>query len=222
MGANEPTLSEKVAEQILMEIKQKNILPCQKLPTEKELCAITGAGRNTVREALKILSSRNVLEVRQGAGIFVSEKHGISDDPLGFSLAQDSHKLTRDLMQVRIMIEPRIAALAAQSATEDEIIVLGEKLLEAEIAIQNKKEFTDQDAAFHSQIACCTHNLIMENLIPIITKGIIMYAHTVEETEYERTLVSHRKIFHAIKSHAPFEAEQEMSFHLLFNQNRYK
>ena len=47
-----------------------------KLPTEKELCESTGAGRNTVREALKILASRNVLEIRQGAGTFVSENRG--------------------------------------------------------------------------------------------------------------------------------------------------
>lgn len=218
----EPTLSEKVAEHILREINEKNILPGQKLPTEKQLCVITGAGRNTVREALKILSSQNVLEVRQGAGSFVSEKQGIADDPLGFRLAPDSQKLTRDLMQVRLIIEPRIAALAAQTATEADVAELEKRLLEAEKAILQKADFTEQDAAFHSQIACCTHNSVMENLIPVITGGVTMYAHTVEKVEYERTLESHRRIFEAIKAHTSFEAEQEMNFHLLFNQNRYQ
>ena len=116
MGTQTKTLAEQVADGIMNLIQETPYKAGDKLPTEKELCERTGAGRNTVREALKILASRNVLEIRQGAGTFVSEKQGIPDDPLGFSMVNDHVKLTKDLLQVRIMLEPQIAALAAQCA----------------------------------------------------------------------------------------------------------
>ena len=110
-----------------------------KLPTEKELCEKTGAGRNTVREALKILASRNILEIRQGAGTFVSGKQGVADDPLGFSMVEDHVKLTRDLLQVRIMLEPQIAGLAAQRAKEEDIEKLASILREMELVMEKKE-----------------------------------------------------------------------------------
>ena len=132
MGTQTKTLAEQVADGIMNLIQETPYKAGDKLPTEKELCESTGAGRNTVREALKILASRNVLEIRQGAGTFVSEKQGIPDDPLGFSMVNDHVKLTRDLLQVRIMLEPQIAALAAQCAKEHEIKELEEILEEME------------------------------------------------------------------------------------------
>ncbi|MFR4782236.1 MAG: FadR/GntR family transcriptional regulator [Pilosibacter sp.] len=98
MGTQTKTLAEQVADGIMNLIQETPYKAGDKLPTEKELCERTGAGRNTVREALKILASRNVLEIRQGAGTFVSEKQGIPDDPLGFSMVNDHVKLTKDLL----------------------------------------------------------------------------------------------------------------------------
>lgn len=76
MGTQTKTLAEQVADGIMNLIQETPYKAGDKLPTEKELCESTGAGRNTVREALKILASRNVLEIRQGAGTFVSENRG--------------------------------------------------------------------------------------------------------------------------------------------------
>ena len=193
-----------------------------KLPTEKELCESTGAGRNTVREALKILASRNVLEIRQGAGTFVSEKQGIPDDPLGFSMVNDHVKLTKDLLQVRIMLEPQIAALAAQCAKEHEIKELEEILEEMEAAMKKREDYSELDTKFHTKIAQCTHNIVMENLLPVIGKGVAVFAKEVAQTEYDRTWISHRKIFCYIRDHKPFEAEMEMQYHLLYNTSRYE
>jgi DNA-binding FadR family transcriptional regulator len=62
----------------------------------------------------------------------------------------------------------------------------------------------------------------MQNLIPVISRGVLVFSRTVGETEYRQTLLSHRKIFEHIRKRHPFEAEQEMRFHLLFNQDRYR
>ena len=217
MGTQTKTLAEQVADGIMNLIQETPYKAGDKLPTEKELCESTGAGRNTVREALKILASRNVLEIRQGAGTFVSEKQGIPDDPLGFSMVNDHVKLTRDLLQVRIMLEPQIAALAAQCAKEHEIKELEEILEEMEAAMKKREDYSELDTKFHTKIAQCTHNIVMENLLPVIGKGVAVFAREVAQTEYDRTWISHRKIFCYIRDHKPFEAEMEMQYHLLYN-----
>lgn len=222
MGTQTKTLAEQVADGIMNLIQETPYKAGDKLPTEKELCESTGAGRNTVREALKILASRNVLEIRQGAGIFVSEKQGIPDDPLGFSMVNDHVKLTKDLLQVRIMLEPQIAALAAQCAKENEIKELEEILEEMEAAMKKREDYSELDTKFHTKIAQCTHNIVMENLLPVIGKGVAVFAKEVAQTEYDRTWISHRKIFCYIRDHKPFEAEMEMQYHLLYNTSRYE
>lgn len=222
MGAQAKTLAEQVADGIMNLIQETPYKAGDKLPTEKELCERTGAGRNTVREALKILASRNVLEIRQGAGTFVSEKQGIPDDPLGFSMVNDHVKLTKDLLQVRIMLEPQIAALAAQCAKEHEIRELEEILEEMEAAMKKREDYSELDTKFHTKIAQCTHNIVMENLLPVIGKGVAVFAKEVAQTEYDRTWISHRKIFCYIRDHKPFEAKMEMQYHLLYNTSRYE
>ena len=222
MGTQTKTLAEQVANGIMNLIQETPYKAGDKLPTEKELCESTGAGRNTVREALKILASRNVLEIRQGAGTFVSEKQGIPDDPLGFSMVNDHVKLTKDLLQVRIMLEPQIAALAAQCAKEHEIKELEEILEEMEAAMKKREDYSELDTKFHTKIAQCTHNIVMENLLPVIGKGVAVFAKEVAQTEYDRTWISHRKIFCYIRDHKPFEAEMEMQYHLLYNTSRYE
>ena len=222
MGTQTKTLAEQVADGIMNLIQETPYKAGDKLPTEKELCERTGAGRNTVREGLKILASRNVLEIRQGAGTFVSEKQGIPDDPLGFSMVNDHVKLTRDLLQVRIMLEPQIAALAAQCAKEHEIKELEEILEEMEAAMKKREDYSELDTKFHTKIAQCTHNIVMENLLPVIGKGVAVFAREVAQTEYDRTWISHRKIFCYIRDHKPFEAEMEMQYHLLYNTSRYE
>ena len=222
MGTQTKTLAEQVANGIMNLIQETPYKAGDKLPTEKELCESTGAGRNTVREALKILASRNVLEIRQGAGTFVSEKQGIPDDPLGFSMVNDHVKLTKDLLQVRIMLEPQIAALAAQCAKEHEIKELEEILEEMEAAMKKREDYSELDTKFHTKIAQCTHNIVMENLLPVIGKGVAVFAREVAQTEYDRTWISHRKIFCYIRDHKPFEAEMEMQYHLLYNTSRYE
>ena len=216
------TLGELTAKKLLDMIQEKGYTVGDKLPTEVELTEALGVGRNTVREGLRILVSRNIVTIRQGSGTFISDKNGVADDPLGFSMIEDRRKLTEDLIQVRVMLEPPIAALAAQNAADKEIEELEAVLVEMEDLIAQKKDYAEKDSQFHAQIANLSHNLVMTNLIPVITDGIRVFAGSVQETEYQQTLLSHRSIFEAIKGRRPVEAQQAMEFHLMYNDNRYK
>lgn len=215
------TLSEQLADDIMKIIQEGAYRPGDKLPTEKELCGRLGAGRNTVREALKLLASRNVVVIRQGSGTFISEKQGVADDPFGFSMISDRKKLIKDILQARAIIEPPAAALAAQCASAKEIADLKAVLEEMEETMKKRRDYSALDMKFHTKIAECTHNLVMENLIPVIGNGVMVFAKEVGRTEYRQTSISHRKIFEYIANRQPFEAEMEMRYHILFNNNRF-
>lgn len=215
------TLGEKAADELIRLIREKGYQPGQKLPTEYELSEFLNVSRNTVREALRVLVSRNIVTIRQGSGTFVSAKNGVADDPLGFSLVEDQKKLVRDLLQVRCIIEPQIAALAAENAQASDLELLRRICAEVEACIEQRKDFSQNDQEFHIQIAKCSHNIVMSNLIPVISEGVSLFSSTVSQQEYVQTIKSHREILQAIQSRHPVQAQQTMLFHLLYNQNRF-
>ena len=215
------TLTKWAADQLIAMIREGNYAPRDKLPTEAELSENRNVGRNTIREALRLLVSRNIITIRQGSGIFLSEKQGVADDPFGFCLVSDRQKLTRDLLQVRVMLEPPIAALAAQNRTGGEVTELESILRQLEELMKNREAYEKMDIEFHVKIAQSSHNSVMSHLVPVISRSIAVFAREVQETEYEQTFISHRAIFEAIKNQKPVESQQAMYFHLLYNENRY-
>ena len=214
------TLGHRVAIELMNLIREQGYCAGQKLPNEYELSSQLGVSRNTIREAVRALASRNILDIRQGAGTFISQKKGVADDPLGLSLMEDRRKLVDDLMQIRFIIEPQIAALAAQNATTKDIQVLGVLCDEMESLINTRQDFTQKDMDFHAQLATCSRNMVMSNLIPVICQGITVFSSMVEQ-EFEQTIRSHRKIFESVSKRRAADAQQAMMFHLLYNSNRF-
>ena len=214
------TLGHRVADELMDLIRKQGYGAGEKLPNEYELSSKLGVSRNTIREAVRALASRNILDIRQGAGTFISQKKGVSDDPLGFSLMEDRLKLVDDLMQIRLIIEPQIAALAAQNATDDDIEILGDLCNEIESLINAGQDFMQKDMDFHARLATCSRNMVMSNLIPVICQGITVFSAMVEH-EFEQTIKSHRKIFEAVSQRRATDAQQAMMFHLLYNSNRF-
>ena len=114
------SLSSRVAEQIENLIREGKFTSGQQIPNETQLQQQMNVGRGAVREAIKILVAKNMLEVRRGQGTFVVENPGVVEDPLGLSLEKDQDKVVRDLHQVRCELEPLAAKLAAKNITEEE------------------------------------------------------------------------------------------------------
>ncbi len=95
------TLAERTAERLIAMIRARSYEPGDRLPTEQELMEQLTVGRNTLREALRFLVSRNMVVIRQGAGTFVSEKQGVADDPLGFTFIDDKRRLAHGICLLR-------------------------------------------------------------------------------------------------------------------------
>ncbi len=103
MNSTEKSLPEKLSDDIIAYILEEQLQPNDKLPNESVLSEKMGAGRSSIREAMKLLASRNIVTIRQGSGTYVAASPGVVDDPLGFTFIDDKKKLTLDLLDVRFL-----------------------------------------------------------------------------------------------------------------------
>lgn len=208
-----------IADKIIDLIESKELLPGEKLPSEQELMKELNVGRGTIREAIKSLVSRNIVEIRRGVGTFVAKNTGVVEDLLGFSFIDNKKKLVKDSMDVRLLLEPSIARWAARNATDSEILEIIELSKKIETAILNDENYSDLDVEFHTKIANSSRNLVVENLIPILNTNIRSLIDVTHAVLKEYTILSHKKIANAIKERDEEMAEQLMREHIEINQN---
>lgn len=182
-----------IADKIIDLIESKELLPGEKLPSEQELMKELNVGRGTIREAIKSLVSRNIVEIRRGVGTFVAKNTGVVEDPLGFSFIDNKKKLVKDSMDVRLLLEPSIARWAARNATNSEILEIIELSKKIETAILNDENYSDLDVEFHTKIANSSRNLVVENLIPILNTNIRSLIDVTHAVLKEYTILSHKK-----------------------------
>ncbi|QTJ40993.1 FadR family transcriptional regulator [Dolosigranulum pigrum] len=217
MKTNSKSLVEQTADKILDYIIENNLSTGDKLPNEYNLAEDLSVSRSTIREAIRALTSKNVLEVKRGLGTFVSEKRGVSEDPLGFSLLNNTHKLIEDLFELRFLLEPRMAELAAINANKEDIYELKEikKRIESEVEKRGSKHF-ELDIKFHSLIAEASGNLAMIQIVPIINQSIWLYnsnSYTSNKIKKEM-IISHEEILEAIVLKKPESAYKAMEKHI--------
>lgn len=216
------TLAEQVADKLIGYIAKNNLQPGDRIGTEMELVESAGVSRSTVREAIKILVSRNILEVRHGSGTYISDQKGISDDPLGLSLIHDRFKLTWDLLEFRVMIEPQIAYLAATNISEAQIAELEYLCEEAERLAAENQSRLEVDVRFHICVAEASGNLVAPNLIPMIKTAVELFVHYTGRETAPETIATHRDILEGLKRRDPAWARDMMNMHLTFNRQELR
>lgn len=214
------TLPERVAKELTEYIIDSDLKAGDKILNEFELAKKLSVGRSTIREAVKILVSRNILEIRRGDGTYVSKKKGISDDPLGFMFVKDKTRLAVDLLNVRFMMEPEIAAMAALNATDKQIRQLMAQCSKVEDYIIRDMDHTAVDVKFHQMIAHCSGNVVVENLIPIINSSVMVFVTITAGRLKNETIETHREIAEAIRDRDPDGAKYAMTMHLIYNRRR--
>lgn len=214
MERNTKLLAVAIEQKIIEIIKENNMKPGEKLKNEYELAELLNVSRGTIREAIKGLVSRNILEVRQGSGTFVSSKNGIPNDPLGITFMTNNENLALDLLDIRLMLEPEIASMAAINGTEEQKQALLEQCKVVEDLIKENKDYSDADILFHHHIAKCSGNKVIENLIPIINSSVLVSIDVTKNIFKEDTYVEHRAIVEAIMKKDPFGAKCAMVVHL--------
>ncbi len=190
----------------------------QKIPNEFELAQQFGVGRSTVREAVKALVTRGILEVRRGSGTFVISHRSLEDDPLGLNRLEDKYKLALELFELRLMIEPEIASLAAQKAGDEEKRRLQELCRQVEELYSSEQDHLQKDVEFHTHIARCSQNRVVELLIPLIDSAVITFGNLTHRKLKQETLETHRAIADAICQGDSVGARCAMIMHLTYNR----
>lgn len=211
-------LGRRVEDALLDYILQEPIEIGQKIPNEYELAEKFGVGRSTVREAVKGLVSKGILEVRRGSGTFVVSTSSLEEDPLGLSRFPDKYKLALELFDVRLMIEPEIAVLACENATEEELDQLQKLCAEVEELCRSGEDHTAKDVEFHTCIARCSKNRVVELLVPVIDSAVVTFANLTQRRLKEETIITHREILDSILRKDAVGARCAMVMHLTYNR----
>jgi len=210
-------LSEQSAEDILnMITMEKKYLPGDKLPNENDLSAELKISRTTLREAIRILATNNILEIKRGKGTYVTLLQDLNEN-ICLSDAMTARIGLKDLMEIRLMIEPETAYYAATRATDKEI----EKIIYYGILNENKilkgEDRTEEEQIFHNLISKAAHNEFINRLMPVVSQGI--YKGVILSREQckinDDTLVDHRAIMEYLKNRDADGARIAMKLHII-------
>ena len=101
---NQKLLVPQIEDQLVMYIQHENIGIGAKLPSEYKLAEIFGVGRSTIREAVKSLVTKGMLEVKRGSGTFVKSTEIVVDDPLGLAQFEDKYRLAMELLDRKSVV----------------------------------------------------------------------------------------------------------------------
>jgi DNA-binding FadR family transcriptional regulator len=203
-------LHTRVADQIGRSVVRGEILPGHALPSELRICDMMNVSRTAVREALRVLVGKGLLQSRPKSGTKVRDPghwNHLDPDVLRWQLeVSDVDNFLRKLFQLRLAVEPAAAALAATAATADDcrrIKAAFEKMASAKA----NEIFAEADIEFHRSIFHATHN---EFFWPIAQ----MFEHALRECfrlsatgdHRNRAIDEHRDLMLAITSHKPDRA----------------
>ncbi len=193
------------------------LAPGDRLPPERALAEHLGVSRVSIREALRELENRGLIDRKPGRGTVVlspGERSGIADR-IGEAVNAASAEI-RDIMELRAIVEPPIARITAGRARPRDIAQLRE-LVEAMESESAKDRYAELDRAFHQSIAQYTHNPLLELINEQIAQQIAPSRGSRYQTRARRQVSSaaHRRIFEAIAAGDGDLAEAEARAHVL-------
>lgn len=205
-------------DQLMLFLLQDEFEIGSKLPNEYVLAQKFGVGRSTIREAIKSLASKGILEVRRGSGTYLKSKAVNVSDPLSLSKIKDKYQMAMDLFDVRILLEPEIAVLACRYATEEEKQKIKTLCDEVETLYLSGQNHIQKDMEFHAAIAACSRNHVIDSLIPIIFTAVTTFGNLTQRKLINETIDTHREITNAILRGDSVGAKCAMIMHLTYNR----
>lgn len=209
-------LSQRVAERVRELIMAGELSEGDRLPSERELGEQLGVSRTVVREAIKLLRAAGLVRVRMGIGSFITmPSRNVLEEPLSHFADPDQKKI-QDLIQVRETIEPRIAALAAQYATPDDIARLEQAADDMERNVSDPHEYIVADNTFHNVLAEASQNSIFQLILHSIV-DLLQESRRIAVSSpggANRANYHHRRILEAVKAGDPEAASAAMDEHM--------
>lgn len=210
---------ELVAEQIEKRILDGELRSGDRLPTEREMAEQFRVSRTAVREAMKILSQKGLVDMRPGRGTIVIDganeamQHSIG---LVMKLKLGEVGGSDNLVEVRGILETEIAALAAARATEKEIAAMQEAVDEMDDSLEDADAFIAADNRFHEALAQATQNTLILILVRSIVNPLSEQRKQIFNVEGgpQRGQIHHRRILESVIQRDPEAARAAMHSHL--------
>jgi GntR family transcriptional repressor for pyruvate dehydrogenase complex len=209
-------LYEEIVQQFHLLIRQGALKHGDRLPSERELSEQFKVSRSSVREAIRALELQGLVVSRRGSGTFISTESLDSVLDLVAANLNTGEAMLQDVFEMRHLMEPHIAALAAQRATADEVRRMQEILEEQQRQIDLGETGVESDTAFHFALASATHNSALIKVVSAIEDILQMSRDRSlqEPGRPQRSLASHRQILQMIEMGDAAGARGAMDHHL--------
>lgn len=216
------TTAEEVVVRLRDMIHNGELSPGDRLPPERDLAKLLGVSRPTLRAGIRSLATVGILQSRQGAGTFVSERHEsptLDGSPLRMLSAL--HGFTSDEMfEARLALEMSIAGMAAERATSEQMTLMAEEITGMYASIDDPEQYLVHDMKFHQTIAAASNNRILTSLMNMVATILFdTRSKTVKRArDLKESAEQHHNIYRAMRERDPKAASVAMHDHLVETQ----
>ncbi len=210
-------LYEKVVEQIESSILSGQIKAGERLPSERELSDDFGVSRTAIREAIKALSEKGLVEAYPGRGTFVTDATPRAVRNTLSRMMRIGHpEGVAHLVEIRELLEPEIAGLAAERVNDEQIAVMKDAVAIMDGSIDNAEVFVEADLDFHLALAEATQNTLVPILIDSVVDLLREHRKRISRVPGggQRAQFHHRCILDAMIARDPDAARAAMRAHL--------
>lgn len=210
-------LYEQIVQQIEESVLNGSLKPGDQLPAERELAQRLGVSRTAVREAVKALREKGLVEAYSGRGTFITDgtSHAARQSfDLMIKIGQQEG--STHLAELRLILEPGIAALAAERAEEEHLAAMREAVAVMDRAQNDPAAYIEADLDFHLALAEAVANPLILSLIDSIVGLLREQRIKIFNVEGgpQRGQVHHKRILEAMEQRNPEAARSAMSAHL--------
>jgi GntR family transcriptional regulator, transcriptional repressor for pyruvate dehydrogenase complex len=203
-----------VAEAIKARIAAGDWAVGQRLPTINQLAQEFGAGIGSIREAVKALASLGVIRIEHGRGMFVASAQRAQVEPYEHFLDVGAGSVLA-LCEARRILEPELAAFAAERGTNIDLHSIREQALAMERLVGEGLDFSEPDLQFHRQIALAAHNPVLAHMMAGVN-DLLRESQKItrEQAMTQRAVRYHLLIADAVCEHNPLQARLLMLAHV--------
>ena len=214
--SREPRLSDKVADMMLEAILSRQLEPGALLPSERELGEQFGVSRTVIREAVRALAAKGLLEARSGSGLRVAAVNATAvSEALSLYLLGSTIDYPK-VHEIRAVLEVQMAAAAAERRTDDDLGAITAAAEAMEAVADDVELAAVRDVEFHRAIGRATHNQLFVVLLDAVGGALleVRRENLAIPRASRQTLDRHRRILDAIVAGDPAAARRAMQEHL--------
>jgi len=212
-----PNLNQQILLHLVAYLERAHLKTGSKLPPERQLARMLHVSRPSVREVLRALTILGLLKPRQGKGTYLvgSPRSLLSRQDHAFTL--EEHLDLGEVAEARFAIEPIIASLAAERASEAEIAGISAELQSMCRNLNDREAFIEHDLQFHTRMLDACGNAVLRKIMRFVYENLSDYRRRIAQYgDLKRVVKLHESIVDALRRHDPRAARMAMTRHMRF------